>query len=442
MSQFQLIKSRRFLPLFCTQFLGAFNDNVYKNALIILITFQATSLYGLDSNMLVVISGGIFILPFFLVSATAGQLADKYEKSVLIQRIKILEIVIMVLAVIGFYFNSIFMLMLLLFLMGAQSTLFGPLKYGILPQHLQVEELVGGNGLISMGTFLAILLGTILGGLLISIPEYGGYIVAIMVVFFAGLGFIASLFIPKAEAAEPEIQLNWNIFSQTVKTMGYALENKMVFVSILAISWFWFVGSTYLYQVPAYSKTILGSNNEVVTLLLTTFSIGIGLGAMMCEKLSGGKIELGIVTLGAIGISWFSTELYFASQPFMDLAPPEGQMNASEFLTTTGSWRVLIDLILIGFFGGIYIVPLNATVQKRSHPQRRARVIAALSILSGLFMVASTLTTLAMLKMGLTTPQIFLVLAVLNIIITGVFFLLQPEFLKSFVRWLRFTNNE
>jgi MFS family permease len=291
MSQFQLIKSRRFLPLFCTQFLGAFNDNVYKNALIILITFQATSLYGLDSNMLVVISGGIFILPFFLVSATAGQLADKYEKSVLIQRIKILEIVIMVLAVIGFYFNSIFMLMLLLFLMGAQSTLFGPLKYGILPQHLQVEELVGGNGLISMGTFLAILLGTILGGLLISIPEYGGYIVAIMVVFFAGLGFIASLFIPKAEAAEPEIQLNWNIFSQTVKTMGYALENKMVFVSILAISWFWFVGSTYLYQVPAYSKTILGSNNEVVTLLLTTFSIGIGLGAMMCENCQGEKLN-------------------------------------------------------------------------------------------------------------------------------------------------------
>jgi len=441
MNQFQLIKSRRFLPLFCTQFLGAFNDNVYKNALIILITFQSTSLYGLDSNMLVVISGGIFILPFFLVSATGGQLADKYEKSMLIQRIKLLEIVIMLLAVIAFYFNSILTLMLLLFLMGAQSTLFGPLKYGILPQHLQVEELVGGNGLISMGTFLAILLGTILGGLLIAIPEYGGHIVAVMVVFFAILGFIASLFIPKAEAAEPKIKINWNIFSQTIKTMQYALESKIVFICILAISWFWFLGSTYLYQVPAYSKTILGSNNEVVTLLLTSFSIGIGLGAMMCEKLSGGRIELGIVTLGAIGISLFSTDLYFASQYFINLALPEGQMNASQFLTTSGSWRVLIDLILIGFFGGLYIVPVNAMVQKCSHPQYRARIIAASSILNGLFMVSSALTTIAMLKIiGLTIPEIFLVLAVFNVITAIIFFTLQPEFIKGFIHWLRLTK--
>lgn len=435
MNQFQLLQSRRFLPLFLTQFLGAFNDNVYKNALIILITFQGTSVYGLESNMLVVVSGGIFILPFFIVSATGGQLADKYEKSMLTQRVKLLEIVIMSFAVIGFYLNSVPMLMALLFLMGTQSTLFGPLKYGILPQHLQENELIGGNGLMSMGTFLAILLGTILGGLLISIESYGPYLIAIMVVIFALLGFITSLFIPQAEAADPGIKLNWNIFSQTLKVMSYALENKSVFIAIIAISWFWFVGSTYLYQVPSYAKSILGSNNQVVTLLLTMFSVGIGLGSMMCEKLSGGRIELGLVPLGAIGITLFSIDFYLASQHFVALALPEGQMNASQFFATVGSWRVLIDLVLIGLFGGFYIVPLNAMVQRRSNPHHRARIIAANNILNGLFMVASTLVTVGMLSSGFSIPQIFLSLAILNAIVTSILFMLLPEFIDRFGAW-------
>jgi hypothetical protein len=438
MNQFQLLRSRRFLPLFWTQFLGAFNDNVYKNALIILITFQGTSLYGLDSNMLVVISGGIFILPFFIVSATAGQFADKYEKSRLIRYVKILEIVIMTLAIIGFYFNHVPMLMLLLFLIGSQATLFGPLKYGILPQHLQENELVGGNGLISMGTFLAILLGTILGGLLISIENYGHYLVAIMVVIFAVLGYLASTFIPPAEASEPDIKINWNIVSQTFKTVAYAAEKRSILIAVMAISWFWFVGSTYLYEVPAYTKAILGCNNQVATLLLTMFSVGIGLGSMMCERLSRGKIELGLVPLGAMGISLFSIEFYFASQHFMSLALPEGQMNAAQFFAVSGSWRVLLDLVVIGLFGGLYIVPLNAMVQRRSNPQQRARIIAANNIINGLFMVASTGATVGMLALGLTIPQIFLTLALLNILVTASLFISLPEFIERFTAWIRF----
>jgi len=439
MNQFQLLESRRFLPLFCTQFLGAFNDNVYKNALVILIIFQGSTLYGIDTNIFVTLSAGIFILPFFLFSAIAGQLADRYEKSMLIRRVKVLEIIIMSFAVIGFfYLESVLMLIALLFLMGTQSTLFGPLKYSILPQHLEEQQLTGGNGLISMGTFLAILLGTILGGILVSIQQYGPLIIAGLVVMLAVLGFFTSRFIPIAKAADPELKINWNFASQTFKVMQYALENRSVFIAIIATSWFWLVGATYLSQVPAYSKSILGGNNEVVTLLLTMFSIGIGLGSVMCEKMSSGRIEPGLVPLGALGLTLFSIDSYFASQYFVALSLPEGQMNASQFLAISGSWRVLIDLVLIGLFGGFYIVPLNTIIQKRSHPHRCAQVIAAANILQALFMVISALGTVAMLSAGFDIPQIFLSLGILTVVVMGTLFMLLPEFVQRFVVWLRF----
>jgi len=460
MSQFQLLRSRRFLPLFMTQFLGAFNDNVYKNALVILIIFQGSTLYGIDTNIIVTLSAGIFILPFFLFSATAGQLADKYEKSLLIRRIKWLEVVIMSVAIIAFYLESVIMLIALLFLMGAQSTLFSPLKYSILPQYLETNELTGGNGLLSMGTFLAILLGTIVGGVLVSVDWYtvvqlfsnnnqgtellvsvglglyGPFIIASVVVILAILGLIASFSIPKAEAADPELKINWNIATQTLKIMRYAQENRSVFIAILAISWFWFVGATYLSQMPAYSKSILGSNNQVVTLLLFMFSAGIGIGSVMCEKLSGGRIELGLVPLGAIGITVFSIDIYFASQHFVALSLPEGEMGASLFLAKSGSWRILLDLVLIGLFGGFYIVPLNAMIQKRSNPQTRARVIAANNVLNALLMVSSALATVAALQAGVNIPQIFLSLGILSAVITGTLFLQLPEFVRRFTAWL------
>lgn len=436
MTQFQLLKTRRFLPLFSTQFLGAFNDNVYKNALIILIIFQGSTWYGIDTNVVVTLSAGIFILPMFLFSATAGQIADKYEKSLLIRRVKILEIVIMALAIFGFYLENIAMLIILLFLMGAQSTLFGPLKYSILPQHLSESELTGGNGLIAMGTFLAILLGTILGGVLISIAEFGPFIIACLVVILAIMGFLSSRFIPEAAAADPKLKINWNIFSQTVKIMQYAMENRSVFIGVIAISWFWLLGATYLSQVPAYSKNILGSNNEVVTLLLTMFSVGIGIGSIMCEKLSKGHIELGLVPLGAIGLTVFSIDLYFASEYFVSLSLPAGEMNFAQFMSISGSWRVLIDLALIGLFGGFYTVPLSAMVQERSNPQHRARVIAANNILSALFMVISAIGTVLLLQAGFSISQIFLGLGLLNVVVVGILFILLPEFLQRFVVWL------
>jgi MFS family permease len=436
MSQFQLLKTRRFSPLFFTQFLGAFNDNLYKNALVILIIFQGSSLYGIDTNIIVTLSAGIFILPFFLFSATAGQLADCYEKSQLIRRVKILEIVIMSLAIIAFYNQNILMLIVLLFLMGTQSSLFGPLKYSILPQHLASEELTGANGLISMGTFLAILLGTILGGILISIADNGALIIGCLVIILAILGFLTSRYIPTA-ASTAKIKVNWNIATETIKIMRYALEDRSVFIAIIAISWFWFIGATYLSQVPAYSKYILGSNNEVVTLLLSMFSIGIGLGSMLCERMSNGRIEPGLVPLGAIGIIIFSIDIYFSSLHFIALSLPEAQMNLMQFLEIAASWRVLLDLALIGLFGGFYIVPLNAMVQKRSNPNHRARVIAANNILNALFMVISALSTVAVLQSGFTIADIFLSLGILTAIVTAILFIIQTEFVLSFIKWLK-----
>ena len=366
-------------------------------------------------------------------------MADKYEKGMLIRRVKILEIVIMSFAIIGFYLENIVMLIALLFLMGAQSTLFGPLKYSILPQHLSEQELTGGNGMIAMGTFLAILLGTILGGVLVGIEQYGPFIIAGFVIMLAVLGFYASQFIPIAQAPDPSLKINWNFASQTFKIMQYALENRSVFIGVVAISWFWFMGATYLSQVPAYSQSILGGNNEVVTLLLTMFSLGIGLGAVMCEKMSKGRIELGLVPLGAIGLSLFSIDIYFASQHFV--ARPAGELiNAIEFLDISGSWRVLFDLALIGLFGGFYTVPLSAMIQKRSNPQHRARVIAANNILNALFMVVSALGTVGMLQAGFSIAQIFLSLGLLNAVIVGILFMLLPEFLQRFAAWLRYRS--
>lgn len=440
MSQYLLLKSRRFLPLFWTQFLGAFNDNVYKNALVILIIFEGSTLLTFDSNMLVTLSAGIFILPYFLFSATAGQLADKYEKSTLIRRVKILEIIIMLLAIVGFYLKHVPLLIILLFLLGTQATLFGPLKYGILPQHLRENELMGGNGLIQMGTFLAILLGIILGGVLIAIKPHGHWIVAIVVLVLAILGLSASFFIPPATSLDPLLKVNWNIATQTLRTMEYALENRSVFIAIVAISWFWFAGATYLSQFPAYTKYILGGYEHVVTLLLTMFSVGIGGGSVMCEKLSGGRIELGLVPLGALGITLFSIDVYFASQHFVDLSltPFTLQLEtigALELLNQPASWRMLIDFLLIGLCGGFYIVPLFAMVQQRSNPQHRSRVIAANNILNALFMVGSAIGTVWLLHLGTSIPTIFLLLGILNAALSGLLFFILPEFIERFALW-------
>jgi len=433
MNQFSLLKTSRFAPLFATQFMGAFNDNIYKNALVIFIAFTLADQVGRNSSIMVIVAAGLFILPFFLFSAIAGQIADKFEKSILIQRIKIAEICIMLLAPFGFILMNLPVLMIALFLLGTQATLFGPLKYSILPQHLQESELTGGNGMIEMGTFLAILLGTILGGVLIAIKPAGPWYASIVVISVACCGWLVSRFIPQATPSDETLRINWNLINETIRILGYARENRTVFWSIIAISWFWFYGATFLSLIPSYTRDILTGNEHVATVLLTAFSIGIGTGSLMCEKLSGQKIEMGLVPLGAIGLTLFAMDLFIIGVPPLKIPEGNSVMTASAFFHQAITWRIFVDLSLIGLFGGLYIVPLYALIQKLSHVSHRARIIAANNILNALFMVMSALLTITLFSFNVSIPQIFLIVVLLHLVITGLVFVRVPEYVNRFL---------
>jgi len=432
-NEFTLMKERRFLPFFITQFLGAFNDNVFKNALIILIAFQMAATDPAHANTLINLCSGLFVLPFFLFSATAGQLSDKYEKSRYIRWVKLLEIGIMLGAAVGFLLNSVALLIAMLFMMGFHSTLFGPVKYSILPQHLKPQELVGGNAWIEMGTNMAILLGTMLGGILIAWQD-GHLWVSVAVVLIAIGGFLSSLTIPKAPPAAPDLKINWNPVTETWRILQLTRQNFTVFQSVLGISWFWFLGSIYLAQLPNFTKLTLGGNEHVVTLLLTLFAVGIGIGSLLCERLSGRMVEIGLVPFGSIGLTVFGVDLFFAAPS----SPVSGGelLGVGAFLTQPGSWRVLLDIVLIGTFGGIYIVPLYALVQQRSEPSQLSRVIAGNNILNAVFMVAAALIAVLMLRQGLTIPQLLLVMAIFNAAVAIYIFTLVPEFLMRFMVWI------
>ncbi len=431
-NEFTLLQERRFLPFFVTQFLGAFNDNVFKNALIILIAFQIAASDPTRSNLLINLSAALFVLPFFLFSATAGQLSDKFEKSRYIRWVKLLEIAIMLGAAAGFMLNSVPLLIAMLFMMGFHSTLFGPVKYSIMPQHLRPEELIGGNAWIEMGTNMAILLGTMLGGILIAWPQ-GHLWVSCAVIAIAILGFLSSLAIPKAPPAAPDLKINWNPASETWNILKFSYQNFTVFQSVLGISWFWFLGSVYLAQLPNFTKLTLGGGEHVVTLLLTLFAIGIGVGSLLCERLSGRMVEIGLVPFGSIGLTVFGVDLFFATPA----SPPQGELlGMLAFLAQPGSWRVLMDVVLIGVFGGIYIVPLYALVQQRSAPSHLSRVIAGNNILNAVFMVAAALIAVALLDQGLNIPQLLLVMAIFNAAVAVYVFALVPEFLMRFVVWI------
>ena len=431
-NQFQLLWERRFAPFFITQFLGAFNDNVYKNALITLLAFQVTQSAAVDSNTLIVLSGALFILPFFLFSATAGQLADKYEKSCFIQYVKLFEISIMVIGSAGFLTHNLALLLTALFLMGLHSTLFGPIKYAMLPQHLKQDELVGGNAVVDTGTFIAILAGTILGIVLISAGSAGVTLVCAGIISIAVLGWLASRAIPVSPPPAPDLVINWNPFTETIRNLAFLKQNRTVFLSVLGISWFWFFGATFLSQFPLYARDYLGSAEGTYMLLLAVFSVGIGGGSLLCERLSGHKIEIGLVPFGSIGLSVFAVDLYFATPA----AAPGAGLSIASFLADHGHWHMLADLLLIGMFGGFYIVPLYALVQSRSEPTHQSRVIAGNNILNSLFIVLSALMSVAMLKAGFTIPHIFLVTAVLNAAVAVYIYSLVPEFLMRFLVWL------
>ncbi len=430
--QFGLLKASRFAPLFGTQFLGAFNDNLYKNALVVLLTFQAAQWTTLKPELLANLAAGIFILPFFLFSATAGQLADKYDKAWLARLTKVLEVVIMLVAVAGFWLHSLNVLLAALFLLGLQSTLFGPVKYAILPQHLHPDELVGGNALIEAGTFVAILVGTLAGGLLagaVSQPMWiavGGLAVAV-------LGYITSRDIPPAPPPAPDLKVSLNPISETWHNINFARSNRTVFLSILGISWFWMYGALFLAQFPAYTKNVLGGGEGMVTLLLAIFTVGIGVGSMLCERMSGKRVEIGLVPFGSIGLTLFGLDLYFASPANLVGTTPHALL---ALLSLPAIWHVLFDLLMLGAFGGFFIVPLYALVQQRSPEETRARIIAANNILNALFMVVGALGAAALLEAGLSIPQLFGIAALLNALVAIYIYGLVPEFLLRFIAWL------
>ena len=431
-SQFALMGKRRFAPFFWTQFMGAFNDNVYKNGLLALVTYSALFQTGMNQDTINNIGAVLFILPFFLFSALAGQLADKYEKSRLIRYIKLLEIVIMTLGALCFYYHMVWGLMVLLFLMGAQSTLFGPVKYSIIPQHLTSDELVGGNALVESGTFVAILIGTVTAGIATQWQQ-GPAVLGILVILFAIFGWIASTRIPEAKAPSPELKVSFNILKETWHIIQFSRENRTVYLAVIGISWFWFLGASYLTQIYNYTKVDLGGNTSVVTGLLAIFSVGIAAGSLLCERFSGHKIELGLVPLGSIGLTLFGMDLYFHTQPVTGTE----LMNLGTFLQQPQSYRVLGDFLLIGVFGGFYSVPLYALIQERSEEHHRSRIIAAVNVMNALFMVGSGIAAMIFLGvMKLSIPEFFLVLAIMNAVVAGFIYKLIPEFFMRFLIWM------
>lgn len=431
-SQFTLLKQRRFAPFFWTQFLGAFNDNLFKVSLMVVLTYEAMSWTTLDPGLLNNLIPGLFILPFVLFSASAGQLADKLEKSSLARTVKLLEIGIMLLAGVGWMTHNLWLLVAAVVGMGLHSTLFGPVKYAYLPQHLRHEELMGGNGVVEMGTFVGILMGEVLGAILVLHKPWGIELVAGGTILIAALGWLASRQIPLSPAAAPELVVNWNPFTETVRNLRFTRENRPVFLSVLGNSWFWFYGAILLAQFPVYAKDTLHGDHSVFVLLLTVFSLGIGIGSLLCERLSGRKVEIGLVPFGSLGLTVFGIDLYLASLAYSNTT----MVDFRGFLEQAGSVRILFDCVMIGVFGGFYIVPLFAMIQTRCAPGHISRTIAGMNIMNAIFMVASAGLAMVLLTVGLTIPEIFLTTAIMNAVVAFYIFTLVPEFLIRFLAWL------
>ena len=430
-NQFTLLGQRRFAPFFWTQFLGAGNDNLFKFAFTVMVTYQL-QVSWLTPQMAGLVIGALFILPFLLFSATSGQITDKYDKTRVIRFVKNLEIAIMVLAAYGFWIASPYVLLACVFLMGLHSTIFGPVKFAYLPQHLSERELTGGNGMVEMGTFVAILLGQVAGGLLVAIPEVGRHYVAFACIALALIGRVTAQAVPASPSTDPELVINWNPVTETWRNLKLAHANIVVFRSLLGISWMWFFGAAFLAQFPSFAKDVLHGDEQVASLLLVVFSVGIGIGSLLCEVLSRRHVEIGLVPLGAIGMSVFAVDLYFAARGL----PPSAGYSLASFLAEHAHWRVMADLALLSLFAGLYSVPMYALVQLRSAPSHRARIIAANNILNALLMIASSILVGGLLAAGFTIPQVFLVISILNAVVAGYIFLLVPEYLLRFVAFL------
>jgi 1-acyl-sn-glycerol-3-phosphate acyltransferase len=430
-NQFALLRQRRFAPFFWTQFAGAANDNLFKFAFTVMVTYQL-SISWMKPAMAGLVIGALFILPFLLFSATSGQVTDKYDKTKVIRFVKNLEIGIMLLAAYGFATANVPVLLACTFLMGLHSTLFGPVKFAYMPQVLSERELTGGNGMVEMGTFVAILAGNIVGGLLVAIPQVGPTYVAVACVAAALIGRVVAQFIPSVPATDPNLKINWNPITETVANLKLAHGNIVVFRSLLGISWMWFFGAVFLSQFPSFAKEVLHGNSQVASLLLVVFSIGIAIGSLLCETLSRRHVEIGLVPLGAIGMSVFSIDLYFASRGL----PPSAELSIGQFISMSAHWRVMADLALLSLFAGLYSVPMYALIQLRSQPTHRARIIAANNILNALFMIGSSVIAGALLGAKFTIPQIFLFTGLANAVVAFYIFMLVPEYFLRFIAWV------
>lgn len=429
-NQFDLLRSRRFLPLFITQFLGAFNDNLLKNAIVVLISFHGLSLSHLPAEVTIQLAAGLFILPFFLFSASSGLICDKYDKARVARWVKQLEIAIMLVAAVGFWLGNGLILLSTLFLMGCHSTLFGPLKYSVLPQYLHKDELVGGNGLIEMGTFVSIILGQIAGTVLIDLDPQRNIIIGALLLC-ALAGYQSARAMPPAPSTNPDLKLDWGILRPTWQIIREAKRDRAIWLALMGISWFWFLGALYLSKLPTFADKVLHGDASVYTLLMTLFSLGVGLGSMWCEKLSGKQVELGLVPFGSLGLCLFGIDLYFATP-----LPAASLLDWQSFAADSSHWRLMADFTLIGVFGGFYIVPLYALIQSRSAPEFRSRTIAANNILNSLFMVGSAVFAAVLAISGMDTPTVLLIAAILNIVVAIYIYSLLPEFLMRFLVWL------
>lgn len=442
-NQFVLLGQRRFLPFFLVQSLGAFNDNVYRQAIIGLLFYMGVS--AQDRTLYTNLAPALFILPYFLFSATAGQLAEKMEKSRLIRITTMMEILIMSLAAAGFVMQNMTILLVALFCTGLQSTLFGPVKYSILPSVLKPEELTGGNGLVEMGTSISILIGMIFGGLIFKLAgEQGPIVAALSIILLAVTGNLVSRMIPKVEAAAPELKVNLNPIPESLAVLRLARKQVSVRNSVLGVSWFWFVGTVLTAQLPTYAVVNLGGSETLYIFALALFSIGTGVGSLLCEKLSARTVEIGLVPLGAFGTTAFLLDLHFARSGEATVAG----LSVSSFLQQAGSWRVVMDLTGIGLFTGFFVVPLFALIQSRTPKNELSRVIAGMNIQNaGFIVLAAILGVLLQMKEltlgavriplpGLSIPQVFLALAVANALVAIWIFTLVPEFLMRFLSWV------
>jgi hypothetical protein len=436
MSQLSLLRTRRFSSLFWAQFAGAFNDNLLKNALVILIAYRSLTILGLAPATLVALSAGLFILPFFPFSATAGELADRFPKYLLVRTVKLAEIAIMGIAAVGFRHENLWWLLTALFLMGTHSSVFGPVKYSILPELLTADELVGGNALVETGTFLAILLGTIGGGAAVAFGATGLAVLSYALIAVSVAGVVAAFLVPPSPAANPGLAIAANPLRPTLASYHLTRKTHSVFLSVLGASWFWFFGSIVLSLLPTYCRDVLHAGENVVTLFLALFCLGIGVGSMLCERLSGRKVELGLVPLGSLGMTFFAADLFLTGVPATSAAATGPLLDVRQFLGSWAGVRIALDLALLALFSGFYIVPLSTFIQERSDPSERSRIIAGQNVLSAAFMVLASLVLAGLLAVKLSVPRIFLVLAVLNATVAVYIYKVIPEFTFRFIAWL------